>query len=59
MPLDENAPDADLLSLAAAGNGEAFGILMRRHEDRMFYRRTFTVPAIFHIPQSLPDNEPS
>ena len=36
MPLDETAPDADLLALAAAGNGEAFGLLMRRHEDRMF-----------------------
>lgn len=36
MPLDETASDADLLALAAAGNGEAFGILMRRHEDRMF-----------------------
>jgi RNA polymerase sigma-70 factor (ECF subfamily) len=36
LPLEENASDADLLTLAASGNGEAFGILMRRHEDRMF-----------------------
>jgi RNA polymerase sigma-70 factor, ECF subfamily len=36
LPLDESSSDADLLALAASGNGEAFGILMRRHEDRMF-----------------------
>lgn len=35
MDLDE-CNDVDLLSRAAAGSGEAFGILMRRHEDRMF-----------------------
>jgi RNA polymerase sigma-70 factor (ECF subfamily) len=35
LGLDDNS-DADLLGLAAGGSGEAFGILMRRHEDRMF-----------------------
>ena len=35
MALDKSS-DAELLERAATGNGEAFGILMRRHEDRMF-----------------------
>ena len=36
MARDENASDEDLIARAAAGSGEAFGNLMRRHEDRMF-----------------------
>ena len=35
MDLEETS-DADLLRAAAAGRGEAFGVLMRRHEDRLF-----------------------
>lgn len=35
MRLDDLS-DADLIRRAADGSGEAFGILMRRHEDRMF-----------------------
>jgi len=33
---DEDLSDAELLTKAAAGSGAAFGVLMRRHEDRMF-----------------------
>lgn len=36
MARDDSASDTDLLSRAAEGSGEAFGILMRRHEDRIF-----------------------
>lgn len=36
MALDDSASDAALLSSAAEGSGEAFGVLMRRHEDRVF-----------------------
>lgn len=36
MARDEELPDAELLTKAAGGSGAAFGILMRRHEDRMF-----------------------
>ena len=36
MVRDEDLSDAELLTKAAEGSGAAFGILMRRHEDRMF-----------------------
>lgn len=36
MARDEDLSDAELLSKAASGSGGAFGVLMRRHEDRMF-----------------------
>ena len=36
MARDEDLSDAELLAKAADGSGGAFGVLMRRHEDRMF-----------------------
>jgi len=33
---DEDLSDTELLTKAAGGSGAAFGVLMRRHEDRMF-----------------------
>ncbi len=36
MARDEDLSDAELLTSAAAGSGASFGVLMRRHEDRVF-----------------------
>ncbi len=36
MPREDELSDAQLLSDAATGSGSAFGVLMRRHEDRIF-----------------------
>lgn len=36
MARDEELSDAELLTKAAAGSGASFGVLMRRHENRMF-----------------------
>ena len=36
MAPDDDLSDAELLSRSAAGNAASFGVLMRRHEDRLF-----------------------
>ena len=36
MARDEDLSDAELLARSAEGSGAAFGILMRRHENRVF-----------------------
>lgn len=36
MARDEDLSDAELLARSAEGSGAAFGILMRRHENRIF-----------------------
>lgn len=36
MDRDEDLSDAELLARSAEGSGAAFGILMRRHENRIF-----------------------
>lgn len=36
MAREDDLSDAELLNRSAGGSGAAFGVLMRRHEDRMF-----------------------